>query len=948
MPIAALEEAAHLLRGEFLGGLDLPTCYRFHNWCVGQRERYGRMRETVLRSLIQRLAGEPLVALQYVRELVAADPLSEPGHATLVRLLGAAGRRSEAEDHYAYARDLVRRELGTCASAVLEEAIRHVRQRAPAKPSGGDLISAVADAGSPATAPERVSGNDSTVGTIQAGGTDENPHELAGHEKGISQPPFVGRDHERTILDGLLSLSASVANRLTLLTGEPGIGKTRLLEYFNERAPCAGYLVLRGRCYEAEMIRPYGIWVDALRAVPISELQAVGEEIAPLVRPTAGGAADLQGDGGSRERFFTALATLLSRLCVQRRLAMVLDDLQWIDEASAALLHFVLRKVDPRLPIVFVGAARPAEMDDNRWAKTLMQSLSREDRLSRIPLPPLAPTEVAALLAASGNNIHPDQAMRQSGGNPLYVLELARAESIDANLSAQTVDTLIADRLDPLDRPTRDVLTFAAAIGREFSPEQLAELLDRPLADVLFCLTELERRGLLAPATEAQLDFAHDLVRQTVYRTLSQPRRRAIHHQIARQLLAASAHDSRVHGEVVHHATMADDPRMTARACIEASNHCLRVFAGSEARAVAERGLAHARALPQGSERVQLEISLLSARLVAAASSGDRRPGSLMQELEQAIQHADALSLHAEAVQGLHSLSWLTQQANDVERTREVTIRAEWAARKADAATRCKQLANTGRCLLELERDLPRARAVLREAGAMAEGLDLRVIELMWGQALLARADGKPDIACSRMSDAVEQSRLTGDHWREYQCLVWLATINLERGAYAEVLPLTDAVVGAAQRMGDAGAPYADVLRELSALRLAGGDPRRSGFDGLDGLREADDKSHLCYALNEVALLFLDRHCEEAAKAYATEALRAAKVLKSSTEIIVATANLIEVAFAASDGKCARHLLSSLRDVARERSRSPRGNAAIYRLRNRHPMTTTIIQTLMN
>jgi predicted ATPase len=331
------------------------------------------------------------------------------------------------------------------------------------------------------------------------------------------------------------------------------------------------------------MIRPYGIWIDALRAVPVSELQAIGEELAPLVCPTATGAPELQGEGESRERFFAAVVTLLSRLCVRHRLAMALDDLQWLDEASAALLHFVLRKLDPRLPIVFVAAARPAEMDDNRSAKTLVQSLSREDKLRRIPLSPLTSIEVAALLAASGDNIHPDQALRQSGGNPLYVLELARAEPADTDLSARTVDTLIADRLNPLDRPTRELLTFAAAIGREFSPEQLAALLDRPLADVLFCLTELERRGLLAPVTETQFDFAHHLVRQTVYRTLSQPHRRAIHHQIARQLLAASTHDPRLHGEIVHHATMADDPRMTARACIEASNHCLRVFAVAEA-----------------------------------------------------------------------------------------------------------------------------------------------------------------------------------------------------------------------------------------------------------------------------------------------------------------------------------------------------------------------------
>ncbi|MEA3124001.1 MAG: hypothetical protein QOD67_1020, partial [Caballeronia sp.] len=213
MPVAALEEAAHLLRGEFLGGLDLPTCYRFHNWCVGQRERYGRMRETVLHSLIRGLAGEPLAALQYGRELVETDPLSEPAHATLVRLLEAAGRCAEAENHYAYARDLVRRELGTSACAMLDEAIRHLRQRARALPRNTDSISAVRDAGSVTfAAHEGVSGNYSMAGTIEAAVTNENRRELASHAEGIFQPPFVGRGPERMMLDGLL-LSASVDNR---------------------------------------------------------------------------------------------------------------------------------------------------------------------------------------------------------------------------------------------------------------------------------------------------------------------------------------------------------------------------------------------------------------------------------------------------------------------------------------------------------------------------------------------------------------------------------------------------------------------------------------------------------------------------------------------------------------------------------------------------------------
>lgn len=744
LPFPALEEAVRLLRGEFLGGLELPACYRFHNWCISQRERFGRVREMVLRAIIGKLGSDPPLALPYGRELVEANPLDPTAHAMLIGLLASAGRRSDAEGHFSYASEFLRRELGPSTGASLDEAIRCVRQRV--------RIDA-ADAGMRRGEQAR----NGTVGGILATAC-VTGHERIDRQGTASQLRLIGRDRERERLDGLLWTS-SAGSGLTLLTGEPGIGKTRLLEYFEEQASAAGYRVLRGRCYEAETIRPYGIWIDAQRAIAIDDSQAVAEDIASRFRPTVTGTTEIAADPANRERFFEAVAASLNRLGVAQPLAIALDDLQWLDEASAALLHFVLRRLDPQAPIAFLGAARPAEADDNRWTRTLLQSLSRAGKLNRVALSPLSAKEVGDLLVASGNDIDLEHVLRASGGNPLYVLELTRATAADPDESARTVEFLIADRLAPLDSPTRELLSFAAAIGREFSADQLAELVDRPLGEVLSCLAKLERRRLLAPKTETDYDFAHDLVRQAVYRTLSGPHGCAIHHQIARQLLAASAHDPRLHGEVVHHATMAGYPRMTARACVEASNHCLRVFAGAEARSVAERGLAHARALPTGSERVRLEIRLLSARLVAAASSGDRRPASVEQELEQAIQEAEALSLHADVVEGLYSLSWLTQQANDIERTRQVTIRAESAARKADATTRCKQLANTGRCLLELERDLPKAREVLKEAGAMAERRNLRLLELMWGEALLARADGELDVGCARLNDEALRRR---------------------------------------------------------------------------------------------------------------------------------------------------------------------------------------------
>lgn len=929
-PVAALQEAAQLLRGDFLGGLELPGCYRFYNWCIGQRERFGRIRGTVLRALVAALATDVPRALQYGHELIDADPLDESGHAALIALLEAADRHADAQEHHRYARELLHREVGARACASLDDAVQRMRDdtRRSRANHGGDRM----------PRDEHRTPEDRLPTAVQ------NAHASGGDQQPVSRLPLVGREVERARLDDLLA-SSSGAGTLTLLTGEPGIGKTRLLEYFSECASNAAYRVLRARCYEAEAIRPYGIWIDALRDLASDAAPPVDEALAPLVRATVNSASGIQRDEGGRERLFEAVVALLGRLSVEQQLAFVLDDLQWLDEASAALLHFVLRRLAPGLPVVFVAAARPAETEDNRFAAKLLQSLAHDSKLTRVELAPLSADEVAALLGASRSDLRVEQAVKGSGGNPLYVLELARSTQAPPETATLTIEALIADRLTPLDARTRDLLSFAACIGREFAPEQFAQLLDRPLVDVLSSLAELERRGVLTAASQTGFDFTHDLLRQTVYRMLSQPHRRAIHHQIAQQLLASSTHDSRLHGEVVHHATLAGDSRMTALACVEASQHCVAVFAASEARAVADRGLAHARSLPRGSERVRLEIQLLTGRLVALASSGRACPASMEQEFEDAIQQAEALSLQAEVVQGLHSLSWLTQQANDVERTREVTIRAAAAARKADATTRCKQLANTGRCLLELERELPRARSLLLEAQALAELLDLRVVELMWGAALLARADGALDTGSAQLNDAVRQARAIGDHWREYQCLVWLATVDFERGAYLQVTQLAGAIVVAARRMGYSGAPYANVLSAIASLRLTGGDVRDCRFEGLDTLREADDKRHLCYVLNEVALTCLDRRASEHAIVHAREALEAAEILNSPTGRIVATAVLVEAALARSEMESAESLLASLRELLGGEPISPRSHAALQRLHQRYPSITTIVQT---
>jgi len=860
LPLPALEQAAALLRGEFLDGLDLPACYRFHHWCMAERERYGAWRQAVLQALTTRLAGDPERALPYGRAMVAADPLSEAAHAALVRLLAAADRYPDAERHYEWARELLRREIALPAGGALDQAVQRARhdrrdaQQQPSAAAAGGPDASTAAATPAATAP-------------------------------AASAPLVGRADACAAM--ARTLAAGAAAPLLLFTGEPGIGKTRLLERFAADAAALGRRVVRGRCFEAEMVRPYGLWLDTLRG-----LAGPSEHAAPLLDGSAAAAS------GGRGQLFDAAAALLRELAARQALALVLDDLQWIDEGSAALLHFLARTLHAEPGIVFAAAARAGEIDDNPWARGLLHSLAREGGLQRLALTPLGLDEARTLLGTAG--VDAADAWRRSGGNPLYLVELAQAAGragapAEQDTPPASLQALIDDRVQALDESSRELLSWAAATGRELQPELLAQAAGWPVAEVLARLERLERRGLLVAAGAGRLDFGHDLVRQALYRSLSQPRRRTIHRQFLRALAAGGDGDAALQGEIIHHAELAGEAPTAVRACLAAGAHCLRVFANEQAGAVAERGLARLDSLPPGAERTTLEIDLLRLRVGAAAGTGGRRLPALASRIEQAIAAAQALGLHAQAAAGWEILAYC-QQASDSPRTQQATLAAQRSTRHADAATHCRQLANSGRCLLDIEADPAAGRALLAEAAALADQLGLQVMELDWGRGLAARADGDLEAAIDALANAVVQARLAQNHWREYECMVALATVELEAGRHAHVLRDVEQIAAAAARMGEAEVPFAQALAALACWREGDAGAERRLADGIAGLRALDDKAHLAYALNEAAAQALEDGRLPLAAAQAAEALAAAQAVRRPTEVTVAAALLARAA----------------------------------------------------
>ncbi len=263
-----------------------------------------------------------------------------------------------------------------------------------------------------------------------------------------------------------------------------------------------------------------------------------------------------------------------------------------------------------------------------------------------------------------------------------------------------------------------------------------------------------------------------------------------------------------------------------------------------------------------------------------------------MERLQHAADAAMILGLHNEATSALHTKSWLQQWSNDARGAGQSTLQAEEASRKADQTTRCFQVANTGRCLLEVEQQISRALAMVDEAAAMAKALELDFVELEWARAHAARWRGDLDRAHALMSRAVELARLREERWREVECMIWLAMIDLERRKLPSVEQWCDEIDEIAGRFDHPLPPVSPAFRALARCNSSGRDLSPALGQALTSLREFDDKGHLAFVLNFSAHDHLSRGQCDHARSAATEALTMARAMSRTTEIVVATSIL--------------------------------------------------------
>ena len=358
--------------------------------------------------------------------------------------------------------------------------------------------------------------------------------------------PFVGRTAELGQLEACWQRGAG---GLVIVTGEPGIGKTRLAARFAADVHRDGGAVLCGRADE-ETVWPYQPFVEALRhyvahrrdtvskaGVPSPAVSALASLLPELEAP--GRPADAGECDRGRRQLFEAVVRLLLHAADPAGLLLILEDLHWADAATTLLLRHVLRRGEgSRLFVV-------ATFDDRQPPGSDTLAELRRDALDTVHLTGMSSAEAAALVSArAGRQAADDNSVRrlceQTAGNPLFIEELLRSPAPDEGFRVPlAVKHVIGRRLDRLPRAALEVLTLAAVLGSDFSLTALEAVApDREQDELIDVLEAAVAAGLVVEDTEQvdRFSFAHALVRETLYERPIASRRVRLHRRVAEAL----------------------------------------------------------------------------------------------------------------------------------------------------------------------------------------------------------------------------------------------------------------------------------------------------------------------------------------------------------------------------------------------------------------------------
>ena len=559
--------AIALYRGTFLEGFALPNCPEFEHWARGEADSLERMYLECLEGAMQAHAKQRHFkeAINLAHSYLKIDELAEPIHRRLIEFYAASGDRAAAIKQFEECLLILERELGVDALPETKAVLQAVLSEKPAN-------------------------------FVQTPAVKTNPAQPS------SEMPFVGREDILGVLANAFEKTVSNQGSVILITGEAGIGKTLLLQNFADAVRSRATILQAGADPSTQNL-PYQLITQALRSglesrsLPkIQQLSRISESARLLpelksIYPRLPSLLPIDLEG-AQLRLFDALAQFaLSWIKPNYPVLLCLDDLHWADATSLQWLAYFGTQIHSQ-PILIIGTCRT---DERSVLDELIIGLSRQGILSFVEMEGLKLEEVERALESFdfpwGRNpqliIHLWQI---SAGNPFFVKETIRGliesrhdwSGWDTRENLHIPETIlqaVKSRLKLLSEISQQVLDAAAVIGPIFSFEIIRETSGRREEETGIALDDLVTRGLLVEeGTEYR--FQHEIIQLTVYSTLTNWRRRLLHHRVAQAMLDLDPHN---YVRLSWHFEQGEALHQAAAASIQAGANIKHIFAYTEA-----------------------------------------------------------------------------------------------------------------------------------------------------------------------------------------------------------------------------------------------------------------------------------------------------------------------------------------------------------------------------
>ncbi len=642
-------------------------------------------------------AGRAVSAVVLTEVLTREQPLREEGWRLLALALWATGRQAEALDALRRGSRLLREALGPLPSPVLadlESAVLDGRtdvlwRAVPADGDGLMPISRTEDDAAPKPSPPLPSPSPSQAPDLSA--RDASPG---------ASTPFVGRREE---LDAIAAAAQETRHGggLVLVTGEAGVGKSRILARAGEQLAAQGWNIVVGRCPQFEGAPPAWAWATALRTLAELLPPTRPEAVAALLEDSGRTTAPAPNAAAARFLLHRAVGEWITAAAGVAPLALFLDDLHRADRETLALLEHVAQLGAPGLLIV--AAHRPDELEDT-LADALAVLARRRPR--RLALAGLSGPEVSALIAT----VHDRPVDRvvvaaiaeRTGGNPFYVMECARLLRTEGALATmsevpQGVRDVLRRRISRLSADAVSILRLAAVAGAESAVPVLLHAAELPAGAAIDALEAAVVAGLLVEPAPDRVAFAHALTRDAVYADLTRVRRGRLHGRIADALLTLDPEN--LTGLSYHcseAATAALAPRAFASS-LSAADLAERRHSHDAAAGFLERAIAAAERIPDPQRPTDQPATLveLHRRLQRAQiRSGDVTAARETRQRAIAVaEQAGRDDLSAEALSGWHvPTPWQTRPYATVDEPVVRALDRLLATDELDPVVRCRLL----------------------------------------------------------------------------------------------------------------------------------------------------------------------------------------------------------------------------------------------------------------